>query len=574
LRAGEHAIDWARRRERRALAFLDTSRGSLIVLVAAMVIASVVYMWLTRGTTFWIDELYFFAGNKGFDVKYLLAAHNGQLIWFPRLIYAAVFDLFGPNYVVIRFIELAGDLLVSGLVYALVRPRIGPALALAPAILLLFFGSTWGAVLPGTGIINVYCVAAGLGAILALDRGGRFADVLASLLLLISLGCWSPGIAFAVGAGVLILFQGGGWRRLWVPAVPLFLFALWWLTKPGFEGPFYGGLDAHATNAFLIPNFAANSLSSALAAVTGLDYEFGPSPAGAGPAQSSVWGPVLALLAIFALVLALRRAPLRKWPWHWLAVLVVFWASAAIGSGPVRTPSTGRYVYVAAVVILVLAGTVAATYRRQPRTVAVILGVTVLALGANLAMLREAGSFLRSYATLARADLAGVEIARANVAPNFLPTNAAISAPLIAVTTVAGTYLTAVDRNGSFADTLPELRAAPESARAEADQVVAQADGLVLTATRAPPTSACRRVQASPEMPLTTTLNQGRTVLRATGGPGNVALRRFGSSFTAQLGTLKPDRYYALSIPTDAAPDRWWAQVTPSKAAQLTVCGP
>jgi hypothetical protein len=572
-RALARASGWATR----AVRALETTSAGWIALAVTMAAAGIVFLLLTRGTTFWIDELYFFAGDKGFDPQYLLAPHNGQLILVPRLIYAAVFKLFGPDYLVFRLIELAGVLLVAGLVYALARRRVGGALALAPAVLLLFFGSSWSVVLPATGIINVYCVAAGLAAILVLEDGGRWADPVAALLLAISLSCWSPGLAFAAGAAVLILRQPDRWRRLWVAAVPLGLFALWWVTKPGLEGPLYGyGVGAKASNVLLIPNFIVDSTGSTLAALTGLNYGFSqPAVALAGPTPDYAWGPVLALLALAALVVALRRSRPSRWPWHWFAVLIVFWVSTALVALPaLRTPSTGRYLYVVAAVLLVLAAAAVGPVQPRPRLVLIGFAATLLALGANVAMLRDGGIYLRSYAKKARADFTAIELARRYVSPTFVPTTGSIASPLVIPATVAGTYLRAVDRIGSFADTLPELRSAPEADREEADQILAQALGLHL-APAAPRSraSGCRRAPASAGAAPGLRLPGGGALLRSAGRrPARISLRRFASSFTISLGSLAPRRYYSLKIPTDAAGDPWRAQLVP--AEPIAACPP
>ena len=58
-------------------------------------------------------------------------------------------------------------------------------------------------------------------------------------------------------------------------------------------------------------------------------------------------------------------------------------------------------------------------------------------------------------------------------------------------------------------------------------------------------------------------------MLRTTGPPQKVQLRRFGSAFTVSAGTLEPGAPMVLVIPRDTAPDPWY--VSPSAA--LEVCG-
>jgi hypothetical protein len=569
----------ARLRERagrlsdRAIAVLDTAHGGWITFGAVGAVSLALALWLTRNTTFWLDETYFFTGNRGYDLQYLLTPHNGQLILGPRFVYATVFKLFGPDYAVFRVIEAVGVVAVAALVHALARRRIRGALALAPAILMLFFGSVGSVTLAPLGMINVYCVAAGLAAMLLLGRRGRFADPLAAFLIAVSISFWSPGLAFAIGALVLIL-RDPGWRgRLWVIAVPLGLYVLWWVTQPGLAGPLYGTLELKLANVLVIPAFSVDSTGWIASAVTGLDYGFGqPPPAFSGAVPDNLWGPILASVAIAAIAVALRRLRRSSWPWPWLAVLLVLWASTALATSPLRTPGTSRYVYVGAAAALVLVAEVAGRFAFRARIVGATYAVLLLALAANIAMLRDTGTYLRAQAVGIRADLAAVELARGHVSPDFVPTVGAISTTILGPAVTAGPYLAAVDRNnGSFAYTLPELRAAPESDREDADQILAQAFRLHLVPARAPARGpGCRR--ASPAVGgAIFPLPPGGARLRASGSqPASVALRRFGDAFAAEVGRMAPGRSYSLAIPRDVAPDRWSAQVTAS--GPVVVC--
>src|SRR5204863_490303 len=75
------------------------------------------------------------------------------------------------------------------------------------AILVLFLGSAWEVTIVQDVMTNVFCAAAGLGAFLALERGDRRGDVAACLLLVAAIACWTLGVAFAIGAVVIVLLQ-------------------------------------------------------------------------------------------------------------------------------------------------------------------------------------------------------------------------------------------------------------------------------------------------------------------------------------------------------------------------------
>src|SRR5438874_7791277 len=82
----------------RGLAALESDRGGWTAMLVAMAASIAVSLWLTRGTTFWFDEFTLFSGSRGYNITGLLTQHNAQLILLPRLIYATVFKLFGPDY--------------------------------------------------------------------------------------------------------------------------------------------------------------------------------------------------------------------------------------------------------------------------------------------------------------------------------------------------------------------------------------------------------------------------------------------------------------------------------------------
>jgi hypothetical protein len=555
----------------RSLDYLETDVGGATVLIAAMAASVTLSLYLTRGTTFWIDEFLLYAGNRGFNLTFLLTQHNGQLIFLPRLIYATIFELFGPDYLVVRVVEAVGVALVAATVYALARPRIG-ALALAPAILLLFFGYSWDSTLTGNGIINVYCLLPGLAALLVLDRQVRFAYPLACLLLAASLACWSAGLAFVAGAAVLLLQRGELRRGAWVFAFPLVLWGVWWIVRPGLSGPLYGSdTNLTALNVLLIPNFAAESLGATLAAVTGLNFGFGQvSSATNGPSFDTSWGPALAVIAIIGLALVLRRRPLVAWPWPWLTVLAAFWSATGLVSFILRPPDAGRYVYVGAAALMVLAAWALAPFRLTRRLAPFALAGLVVALAANVAHLRDASAYLRSYATNIRADLAAIEIAGNHVSPRYVPAVGPLGSQFLATAAQPGIYLPAVARNGSFADTLPELRTTLEQAREEVDQVLAGALALHLARTTRPAgSSSCRRLAPATSGVTFEVPRRGARVLATAGSAIN--LRRFASGYTVKLGKTRSS-WSMLRIPPDLAPDRWWAQV--ASTHPVRICPP
>jgi hypothetical protein len=369
------------------------------------------------------------------------------------------------------------------------------------------------------------------------------------------------------------------WRRAWVPGIPLGLTALWYLLRSHFVPVATAGeATAQAVNLLVFPNFAARSAAAVVASVSGLDFDFSPSATSPRDFDPSLGLPLLVALLLVTF-LRVRRAPPTRTLWTCISVLLSFWLLASLIVGGERVPELGRYVYPAAPITFLALAEIFRGVRPSPAAVAAILVAAVLALGANLYDLRGTGEYLRAWSGQVRADLTAIELARAHVRPSFVPTSGEIGDPIFAGSVTARKYLAAANRNGSFADTVSELAAAPESDRQEADRVLAEALGLKLTLFSRPPGSRCRTVDGSGFR-----LPRGGATLRSMTG-GTVSVRRFGYAFagpfaingvnqpqdyTASVGTLAPRRFEALRIPRDAAPQPWYGQI--AGGGPVTVC--
>ena len=152
------------------------------------------------------------------------------------------------------------------LLFVYVRRRVGDGLALLGCVLILFLGAAWTDLLWSFQIGFSGSLAAGIGALLALDRDSRRGEVTACILLVASTSFSELGIPFAVGALVNVAL--GPWprlRRLYVPLVPAFLYGLWYFGW-GHTGPqtssFHNFLNS--------PKFAFESISENLALLLGI----------------------------------------------------------------------------------------------------------------------------------------------------------------------------------------------------------------------------------------------------------------------------------------------------------------
>lgn len=356
--------------------------------------------------------------------------------------------------------------------------------------------------------------------------------------------------------------------------VPLVLYAAWWIAAPKLTGPVYL-TDTHLRleNALLIPNFVADAAAAVLAALAGLGHDFAANLplAGGGSAPDigdPAWGLPLAAALAIGLALRLRSRPRPPSSlWVSLATLLAFWVSIAMVSGLNRYPVSQRYAYTGAVLLLLVTSSALAGLRLPRRLVPAVFAVTALALGASLYQDRVASSVLRSYSTVSRATLAVLEIARAHVDPGFIPPDPTVSAAY-QVVGGAGPTLDAVERNGSFAFSLAELRAQPESVREVADDTLAKALGLgVKPLGPRSPAAGCRRVAGAGRL----TVRPPGVIMRSA-TPRSVAVSRFGDAPTVEVGSLAAGETSLLEIPADDTPDPWRVQVSPE--GPLTVCEP
>ncbi len=178
-------------------------------------------------------------------------------------------------------------------------------------------------------IPSLIAIAAGLGMLVALDRRTLRGDVVACLLLGISLVSHPEAAAFAAAAAVFVLFRPSPerWRRSWVFVAPLALFGTLSLTQSqsGATNPAVDRLSD-------VASFIGESLVSLTADVSGVSGLI------TGPAYDSAlgWIALGLLLAVVAVALVRRSKPLTPGFWAMLVALAVLLASTAIAPGELR----------------------------------------------------------------------------------------------------------------------------------------------------------------------------------------------------------------------------------------------
>jgi hypothetical protein len=544
-----------------------TRRNAPLVLLGAALLASgAMLLVLTRHFTFFQDTWEFLINRRDLTADNLLRPHNEHIVLIPVAIELFFLHVFGMSSALPEYLLLIAMALVSALLlFVYARRRVGDWLALMATALLLFVGPAWSDLLWPFELAFVGSVLFGIAMLVALDREDARGDVLACVFLTIAAGFSSLGIAFMAAAAVH-LFQhrrDRGLRRGWFVAVPVVLFALWYLGW---------GHDAEShlslRNVLDSPRFVLEGLAVSLESLLGLSK----APIEAGPETFIGWGEPLLIAAVALLVVQqIRRPGFSPGFWPVLAATATSWFLTAFNYMPGREPSTGRYMYGAGAFTLLLAVELLRNVRFSRKTLAIMGAVTVAAVASNIHFFRDGSRWLENQSVLTKADLAGIEIARSHVAPEFeLAPQIAGTPSLIDV--FAGRYLEAEEDFGSPAYTPQELESAPEPGPRQADVVISQA--LPLSTSTSEGVGALSKSCALGGGPEDTTVAPGVTRILAEPGPQvAISLARFAQpgQYPVQTAGAPGDSTTLLKIPRDGSDAPWRVRIESQQP--VYVCG-
>ena len=503
--------------------------------------------------TFFNDDWYLLlqrpglASHGGLDT--LLEPHNGNMVVLLVLAYKVLTAIFGMHsqlaFRVLLGIAMAG---LGIVVYRLVSERVGPLLGLAAAAAMLFLGPAWEVLLFFAAINHLAALTFGLAALLALESDTPRRNAIACALLVCAVATSNTGLALVVGAAIAVALRRRA-SQLWIPAVPVAVFALWWL--------FYGHKQSSGvTGSHLahLPSYVFDSLSSGLASITGLVH------GGLPDVLSS--GHLLAVIALVLLVAWLTRGG-RPGPWALVFAesLLAFWlltrASAITGRGA----DSSRYQLTDAALLIPLGAELFKHFRGGRVLTATVGAVVLLVVASSLLVLAHGYRFMRSEARTTEADLGALEFAGPRAPADFRLTELVAADPYLSGVT-AGRYFAHTKAYGTPAlDTPAQLQSAPVPQRHDADCVLISAYGLVLQ-------QISQRVSAGGCPRLAPRTRQGvpsRGVLAGTsviknlsGAPLVVGLSRFAPvALPRYVGFLTGGSAVRLAIPRDTLALPW-----------------
>jgi hypothetical protein len=455
---------------------------------------------------------------------------------------------------------------VGVLVFLLVSRRCGQWVGLACASVVLLLGPAWEDLLFFGAAIDIEgSLATGLAALWLLERD-RPLLYPACLLLACSVGFSNVGVPFALGAAVVILLRRRP-RQLWVPAVPLALFAVWWAVD-GHRQPSH--LSGH--NIVHLPKYVLDSVSSGLASLTGLH-------GGTASAMQTSGRVELGLLAVALVVAGVRGWRPRPAVLVPLVVALGFWCLTGASYYPGREPFASRYQMID-VVLLVLIGAELVGPVRLGRTGLAALGlVTVAIIGSNLAdRLAYGYRFLREESGFVKADLGALELGR-RLAPANLWLLADIAHSPYLSGVIAGPLFAETAAHGNVPVYTPrQIAVASAAQRLGADNVLALAERLspVRAGGRLTMTSRCGLLRTgagrvSPEL----VLSPGTWLLSEPAGGGlGIGVARFAPPGSpAYIGLITPGLIERMSVPPDGIPPPWRLSIkSAAGAGSLRVC--
>ncbi len=525
-----------------------------VLLAVLMGGSAALLLSLTSGFTFVTDEWDLVLLRPGWSPETLLRPFHEHVIIAPAFIFKLLQGLFGMDSP--RPMQLAAIgtfLTVALLLFIWLRRRVGEWAALIGAAIVLFLGAAFEDLLWAFQIGYFGSLACGLGALIALDRDDRRGDHLAAALLVASLTFSSLGIPFAIGAAVEWMRNPRERRRRWfVPAAPLAFYSLWWL---GWGHQAESAVSL--ANVPDLPKYVFDAASAAMASMLGLATGDGSEP----EQPHLIWGRI-ALLLLLGLA-AWRLIRLGRIPRGVAvtgAIVLAFFALAALGQNELRPPTSSRYQLPAVVLVLLLCGELLGGARIPDRAlVAAAAVVAATSLGGVDLMRDQAESRWQPSAVSNRAMLGAITLAGEAARPDF-------ELNLISVTVPIQRFRDEVAISGNPGYSADEIAGLDPAYRSVADQALIDVLGLGLSASDPGETTGSCRVEAvRPFVPVTIEPSDAPLRIENRGDSNlEVGLARFADPPGSTIGSVLPRSRAWLRLPPDDS-DRPW---------KLTMNGP
>ncbi len=519
------------------------ARAPILLLTVAVAASGALILNYARHLTFFSDDWRVMTSRPGWGPDALLKSFNEHLILGPTVLFKALVEVFGTDSALPFFVVSIGlFLLCAVLLFIYLVPRVGEWGALVGALLVLFLGAASEDLFWAFQMGFFGSVAAGLGALIALDREDGRGDRWACLLLIVSISCGGVGLAF-VAAGLADLAFGRRPRRnrAWVVLLPLALYAGWrlgWGETAGSQITF--------ETIWGLPRYVFNAAAAGTAAVLGREAY---ADDGYPPLLASL---LVILLTLVAAAHLIRRREFSRALAVALALAIAYWMLIGLNrTGGHRLALLSRYQYPSAVFILVVAGELLRGVKISRPAAVVTAAVTAAALIGGISIMH---SRYETPWNLYSVDIKLTTSALDIAAPSVQPDRKIYFPPAIYLP--AARYLRVTGQHGSPAYTEEELIDRPRPERERVDEMLAEFTGIELGAASVDPKrSRCRPVPPNPAAGAF--LGPGAYTL-VNGGPAaaKVLVGRFGQP-RVHLGRISAGSARPLTIPPDRSDRRW-----------------
>ena len=546
------------------------AHGPVALLVAAIFAAAIVLTVTQWGITYFQDTFAFLLDRQDFTPHSFFMPHNEHIVVLPVAITKLLLAVFGMTSNTPEQVAMALTLFAAAiLLFVYVRRRTEAWQALIAATLMLFLGSGWPVLLWPFENEFTLPVVFGIATLLLLDREDGRGDAWACVTLALAVISGSLGISFVVAAFVdlVLKHRSRGWRRAYVFAIPLLIYLAWYAGW-GHEA------EHHVTlhNILASPAYVMEGFASALDSLAGLSTIPVNSPG------ANDWGrPLLVGALALAAFAQWRRPGFSRTFWPVAAAALSYWLLAAFNFVPGREASASRYVYAGAIFVLLMVAELLRDWKLNRKALLIVGALAICTIGPNLAQMKEGSDWEKGQSVLTRSDLAAMEIARGTISPRFFLGSVETSGTASLSLVEAEKWFEAVDRWGSPAYSVAELKRAPPVGRHYADLVLSQA--LPISSEETPGSfassgaaaGACFTLPGGESAQRDVRIGPGETRVEvAPGPPAAIALRRFATEeFPVAVAGGEGGTTTVLTIPKDRASLPWFVHVEASQTTRV-----
>ena len=537
-------------------------RLPIALLVIAMVISTWLVLTLNSGFTFIQDEWDPLLNRNGWGLDQIFAPFNGHPTMIPMVIYKVFQEVFGMDSArPVQIIHAALLLVMNGVLFVYLRRRVGDWAALIGTVVILFLGAAFEILLFSFTMNFTGAIAAGIGALLALDRNDRAGDIIASLLLVLGLFTSLLVLPFIAAAAVEWYLNPRNRKDRWfVPGISILVFASWWLVW----GRDAGTSSFSLANIPTTPGTAFEALGSGFMSLVGLASSNGTQ----ADQPNLIWGQLIAIAAAALAWLRIRKLG-RPVPRDILvsgAALLSFVLILGLSEEESRQPTFSRFQLPLAILILMTASTLLKGIRLRTSWLIAAALIAAFSVQSGVRMVeQEANGQWTVASQYFRAYLAGIELSGTDA----VATETAGIGPWATVSPAR--FIEITDRYGSPAHGRSEVRSLAENELYWLDTGLIIGTGVGLDGDPPDPKSqACRSAIEGGAL----VVEPGRYRLEnGTSDQVTVRVARVGPASGEGIGAVLPDSAAGLDLPAGDLSEPWRVSFEPS-SPQVRLCGP